>query len=161
MVYVLYSFRRVLSGFFYVSQEQDKLECCETEPTVLRPYPRKTRKSCCLQMSLQRQHFLSKTLSVGPAEVWNRDLLLSRPAPSQLSRLSRQPLKKKRLYSLNSKLVSVTFHVISSHGCGGGRRWMHRRAIVTAKFSSFMHRQPIGHFIVIDGNEARADFVLI
>ena len=38
---------------------------------------------------------------------------------------------------------------------------MHRRAIVTAKFSSFMHRQPIGHFTVIDGNEARADFVLI
>ena len=70
-------------------------------------------------------------------------------------------VEKKRLYSLNSKLVSVTFHVIYSHGCDGGRRWMHRRAIVTAKFFSFMHRQPIGHLTVIDGNEARADFVLI
>ena len=37
----------------------------------------KTRKSKHLQMSLQRQHFLLsnlKTLSVGPAEVWTRNL---------------------------------------------------------------------------------------
>ena len=48
----------------------------------------KTRKSNHLQMSLQRQHFLLsylKTLSVGPAGVWTRDLLLGRPALSQLS----------------------------------------------------------------------------
>ena len=48
----------------------------------------KTRKSNHLQMSLQRQHFLLsylKTLSVGPAGVWTRDLPLSRPALSQLS----------------------------------------------------------------------------
>ena len=41
----------------------------------------KTRKSDRLQMSLQRQHFLLsyfKTLSVGPAGVWTRDL-----APAQ------------------------------------------------------------------------------
>ena len=161
MVYVLYSFRRVLSGSFYVSQEQDKLKCCETEPTVLRPYPRKTRKSCCLQMSLQRQH----ALSFKDPECWPGRGLKPRPPAQQTgylpTELSRQRLKNKRLYSLNSKLVSVTFHVISSHGCGVGRRWMHRRAIVTAKFSSFMHRQPIGHFTVIDGKEARADFVLI
>ena len=37
--------------------------------------PKKTRKSKHLQMSLQRQHFLlSKTLSVGLAEVWTRNL---------------------------------------------------------------------------------------
>ena len=38
---------------------------------------KKTRKSNHLQMSLQKQHFLLsylKTLSVGPAEVWTRDL---------------------------------------------------------------------------------------
>ena len=36
---------------------------------------KKTRKSKHLQMSLQRQHFLlSKTLSVGLAEVWTRNL---------------------------------------------------------------------------------------
>ena len=43
----------------------------------------KTRKSNHLQMSLQRQHFLLsylKTLSVGPAGVWTRDLPLDRPA---------------------------------------------------------------------------------
>ena len=48
----------------------------------------KTRKSKHLQMSLQRQHFLLsylKTLSVGPAGVWTRDLPLGRPALSQLS----------------------------------------------------------------------------
>ena len=41
----------------------------------------KTRKSNRLQMLLQRQHFLVshlKTLSVGPAGVWTRDLPLSR-----------------------------------------------------------------------------------
>ena len=48
----------------------------------------KTRKSNHLQMSLQRQHFLLiylKILSVGPAGVWTRDLLLGGPALSQLS----------------------------------------------------------------------------
>ena len=48
----------------------------------------KTRKCNRLQMSLQRQHFLLsylKTLSVGPAGVWTRDLPLSRPGLSQLS----------------------------------------------------------------------------
>ena len=48
----------------------------------------KTRKSNHLQMLLQRQHFLLsylKTLSVGPAGVWARDLPLGRPALSQLS----------------------------------------------------------------------------
>ena len=48
----------------------------------------KTRKSNHLQMSLQRQHFLLsylKTLSVGPAGLWTRDLPLGRPVLSQLS----------------------------------------------------------------------------
>ena len=48
----------------------------------------KTRKSNRLQMLLQRQHFLLsylKTLSVGPAGIWTRDLPLSRQALSQLS----------------------------------------------------------------------------
>ena len=48
----------------------------------------KTRKSNRLHLSLQKQHFLLsylKTLSVGPARVWTRDLPLGRPALSQLS----------------------------------------------------------------------------
>ena len=48
----------------------------------------KTTKSNHLQISLQRQHFLFsylKTLSVGLAGVWTRDLPLGRPALSQLS----------------------------------------------------------------------------
>ena len=28
-------------GFFYVPQEPDKCKCCETGPTVFRPYPRR------------------------------------------------------------------------------------------------------------------------
>ena len=50
--------------------------------------PEKTRKSNHLQMSLQRQHFLLsylKTLGVGPASVWTRNLPLGRPAFSRLS----------------------------------------------------------------------------
>ena len=53
----------------------------------------KTRKSKHLQMSLQRQHFLLsylKTLSVGPAGVWTRDLPLGRPALCQLSYWTRR-----------------------------------------------------------------------
>ena len=49
----------------------------------------KTRKSNRLQMSLQRQHLLLsylKTLSVGPAGARTRDLPLSRPVLSQLSK---------------------------------------------------------------------------
>ena len=52
---------------------------------------KKTRKSNQLQMSLQRQHFLLsylKTLSVGPAGVWSRDIPLGRSALSQLSYLN-------------------------------------------------------------------------
>ena len=48
----------------------------------------KTRKSNHLQMSLQRQQILLsylKTLSVSPAGIWTLDLLLGRPALSQLS----------------------------------------------------------------------------
>ena len=47
-----------------------------------------TRKSNHLQMSLQRQHFLLsylKTLNVGPAGVWTRDLPLGESVLSQLS----------------------------------------------------------------------------
>ena len=30
-------------GFFYVPQEPDKCKCCETGPTVFRPYPKRLR----------------------------------------------------------------------------------------------------------------------
>ena len=39
-------------------------------------------------------------------------------------------------------------------GCTEGR-------LSQTNFFSFMHRQPIGHFTVIDGNEARVELVLI
>ena len=87
-VYVLYSFRTVRCGFFYIPQESVEGKCCETGPTVFSPLTEMTRKSNHLQMSLQRQHVLFsylKTLSVGPAGVWTRDLPLSKPALSQLS----------------------------------------------------------------------------
>ena len=48
----------------------------------------KTRKSNCLQMSLQRQHFLLsylKTQSVGPAGVRAHDLPHGSPVLNQLS----------------------------------------------------------------------------
>ena len=49
---------------------------------------KKIRKSNCLKMSLQRQHFLLSyltSLSVGLARVWTCDLPQSRPVLSQLS----------------------------------------------------------------------------
>ena len=63
----------------------------------------KTRTSNHLQMSLQRQHLLLsylKTLSVGPAGVWTRDLPLDRPALSQLSESGggRLSVPQQRLY---------------------------------------------------------------
>ena len=64
-------------------------KCCETGSTVFHPNPSIAERQCNRsQMSLQRQHFLLsylKTLSVGPAGVWTRDLPLSRPELSQLS----------------------------------------------------------------------------
>ena len=57
----------------------DKCNCCETGRTVLYPYRR--RKTNCLQMSLQRQHFLLsylKTLRACLAGVRTCDLPLSR-----------------------------------------------------------------------------------
>ena len=73
--------------FFYIPQEQIS-ESAVRQDLRLFLLIEKTKKSNHLQMSLQRQHFLLsylKTLSVGSAGVWTRNLLLSRPALSQLS----------------------------------------------------------------------------
>ena len=76
-------------GSFTSHKNQMRESAVRRDLRVFRPYPRRLelRKSNRLQMSLQRQHFLLnylKTLSVGPAGVWTRDLPLSRPALSQL-----------------------------------------------------------------------------
>ena len=75
-------------GFFYVPQEPDKWKCCETRLTVFCPYPWEDWKvQPIVDVIIQRQHFLLsylKTLSVGLAGVRTCDLLLSRPALSQL-----------------------------------------------------------------------------
>ena len=87
-VYVPYSFQTVVWVFLRPTRT-DQWKCCETGPTNrFSSLSEKTRKSNHLQMSLQKQHFLLsylKTLSVGSAGIWTRDLLLSRPALSQLS----------------------------------------------------------------------------
>ena len=75
-------------GFFYVPQEPDKCKCCETGPTVFRPYPRTMESLTVCRCHYKGNTFFSfylKTLSVGPAGVRARDLPLSRPALSQLS----------------------------------------------------------------------------
>ena len=72
-------------GFFYVPHEPDQWKCCEPRPTAFRPYQRRLES---LTVCITRQHFLLsflKTLSVGPARIWTRELPLSRPALSQLS----------------------------------------------------------------------------
>ena len=85
--YVPYSLRRVC-GFFNVPQIYYMCKGLWDGAYGLSSLSEKTRKSSRLQILLQRQHFLFsylKTLSVGPAGVWTRDLPLSRPALSQLS----------------------------------------------------------------------------
>ena len=76
-VYDPYSFRIVMWVLLRPTRT-NQWNCCETGHTVFCPYPRRlSRKSNYLQMSLQRQHFLLsylKTLIVGPAGVWTRDL---------------------------------------------------------------------------------------
>ena len=74
--------------FFYVPQEPDKWKCCETGPTVFRPYPRRLENVTVCRCHCKGSTFSSvilRTLSVGPAWVWTRDLPLSRPALSQMS----------------------------------------------------------------------------
>ena len=68
-VYVPYSFRTVVLVLLRPTWT-DQWKCCETGPTVFRPYQKRVRRSNHLQMSLQRQHFLLsylKTMSVGLA----------------------------------------------------------------------------------------------
>ena len=78
-------------GFFYVPQEPDKWKCCETEPPVFCPYLRRQERGESLfadaitRIALSSGLSYSTTLRVGPAGVWTCDLLLSRPALSQLS----------------------------------------------------------------------------
>ena len=75
-------------GFFYVPQEPDKCKCCETRPTVVRPYPRRLESLTICRCHYKGSTFFSvivKTLSVGPAGAWTSDLPLNRPVLSQLS----------------------------------------------------------------------------
>ena len=75
-------------GFFYVPQEPDKCKCCETGPTVFRPYPRRLESLTVCRCHYEGSTFfsvISKILSVGPAGVRTRNLPLSRRALSQLS----------------------------------------------------------------------------
>ena len=86
--YVPYSLRRVCR-FFNVPQIYYMCKgLWDAAYGLSSALSEKTRESNRLQMVLQRQHFLLsyfKTLSVGSAGVWTRDLPLSKPALIPLS----------------------------------------------------------------------------
>ena len=84
--YVPYSFRTVC-GFFNVPQII-RNKCCETGPTVYRPYPRRLESLTIYRCYYKGSTFSSvifKTLSVGPAGVWTRNLPHGSPVLYQLS----------------------------------------------------------------------------
>ena len=65
----------------FTSHKNRSVKCCETGATAFFLKCEKTRESNHLQISLQKHHFLLsylKTLSVGPARIWTRDLPLGR-----------------------------------------------------------------------------------
>ena len=73
----------------------------------------KTRKFNHLQMSLRRPHFVLsylKTLSVGPAGVWTRDLPLSRPALYQLGGKKEITFKRQNKSFLFNKYTSKALY---------------------------------------------------
>ena len=54
-------------GFFYVPQEPDKCKCCETGPTVFRPYPRSLES-----LTVGRCHYKGSTFFlVKDPECWS------------------------------------------------------------------------------------------
>ena len=86
-VYVPYSFRTVVWVLLRPTRT-DQWKCCETGPTVFRPYPRRLESLTVCRCHYKGSTFLVsyfKTLSVGPAAVRTRDLPLSKPALSQLN----------------------------------------------------------------------------
>ena len=67
-------------GFFYVPSEPDKWKCCETGPTVFRPYPgRVEHESNRLQMSFAKAD-LSPQLFKDPESCFGRGLSPQPPA---------------------------------------------------------------------------------
>ena len=76
-------------GFFYVAQESEQWKSCEAGPTVFGPHPKRlewlTICRCHNKDSTFRLLSLFKTLNVGPAGIWTRDLPLDRQALIQLN----------------------------------------------------------------------------
>ena len=84
-VYVPHSFRAVVWVLLRPTWT-DQWKCCETGPTVFRPYPRRLESLTICRCHYKGSTFFElflKTLSVGPAGIWTGDLPLSRPSLSR------------------------------------------------------------------------------
>ena len=80
-VYVPYTFQTLVWVLLRPTRT-DQWKCCETGPTVFRPYPRRLESLIICRCPYKGSTFL-KTLSVGPAGVWT-----PRPPAQQTGPLS-------------------------------------------------------------------------
>ena len=144
-------------GFFNLPQEPDEWKSCETGPYSFLSLSKKTRKSNCWQMSLQRQHFnvsFVKTLSVGSARllVWPGFVpATSRSADQHSPNWTHVQLLTGYVYQDSSSLLQI--QTLASRQSFWKQNWAEKPEETEKKIrryyikimSDFLFQEPISH----------------